>query len=105
MSTSAPQMPVKIITALWFSILAAGFSTNLKPEMTGKLDDLRAAEDCHGLTGLSGMIIHADYDGDDSNVLPEASNQHKRPGHVQVTGNLDKLQKLQSGRKPPKGPS
>lgn len=26
MSTSAPQMPVKIITALWFSILAAGFS-------------------------------------------------------------------------------
>lgn len=65
MSTSAPQMPVKIITALWFSILAAGFSTNSKPEMTGKKDDLHAAEDCYGLTGLSGMIIHTDYDDDD----------------------------------------
>lgn len=36
MSTSAPQMPVKIITALWFSILAAGFFPNPKPEIKGE---------------------------------------------------------------------
>lgn len=38
MSTSAPQMPVKIITALWFSILAAGFfPTNIQAKNDRKI--------------------------------------------------------------------
>lgn len=48
-------------SAFWLLVFHQSKARNKR-----KGEDLCAAEDRHGLTGLSGMIIHTDYDDDDS---------------------------------------
>ena len=56
MRTNAPQIPVKIITALWFSILTTGILPNQSQNKNIK-KGLQRAVDGHRLSCLIAMII------------------------------------------------
>ncbi len=59
MTTNAPQIPVKIITALWFSILAPGISPNQSQNKNYKKirKGLQRPVDSHWLSCFIAMII------------------------------------------------